>query len=1395
MSWRSTLARRGPWIGLGVVAVLGGALGVAIGPGAASLVDTLADGQEVWRLGRLRVDGVSGPHLGRLSARRILILDEQGAWLEANNARLRWNPWALLRGRVLIDLAAVESAQVLRRPTLGPPQASGGPDLSIVLQRAQVDALRLAPGVAGKTGALFQVSGSLRGATDAISQATLDMVRLDAASDRLRVRYNAAVLDSLQANLEGAPGGAFAGLLQLPDGIGVSLQAVARGDDRKGAAQARARVGNEPVLTLDATWGGGVWRAEATLAPTPIPVAADLTARLGGTIQLQGQGALPGAGQAGRFSASAAAPNLRAAVSGALTDGLQPQGLLNVAVQTEALGALAGQPDLGGAAALDGDVRRAGQRWTVDSRMRVSGLKVGEAVLGAQGPLSLVWAPTEAALEADLDVSASGQDVLARLLQQTRLRLDSRYDRTKEALYLRQMRVSGPNVELEASGALPEGGRISGRWALPRLQVVQSEIAGGAAGTFTLRRDAAGTRLMLIGNGKDLGGPDWANRLLGRSPKLELEAALQGDTVMLRRALLRGPQLRAGASGVVSGERLDLRLESSLKGPFVLGGASIEGSFDASGTVSGPIDAPALHVQAGLDQLDLAGLRVQQAALQVNLEGGASRTGGLTLDARLNGQPLRVRTGLALQDSALVLSNLEAQAARLQLRGDVALGARGPTGALTLDGALAGLWPGVAGRVDGSVALREEGASGPHLAASLNLRRFQLSQRLQLETVRLEADGPLSDLNWRSGLEGQAAGLPLQLQGQGQASFGDAGVTVRADLRGAYAERAIATAEPLMLRSKGDELSGSGALRLEDGLVRFALQQNGAMSLDAQLQRAPLALASVYAGEPLGGTVDGRITLTGRADRLDGTVDLQLSQARLAKRARDPFDARLSARLANDQVQATFTATSRQGLQANLDLRAPVVAAAAPFRLELGRAPAVAEWRVNGPIGGLWDIVGTLDRRLNGQVQGQGRAELAPGRLSGAGQLSLANAEFEDKLTGLRLIDLNAALRFDDNGAEVTTLTAKGPDGGSVSGDGRVAGLQQGRIDLQLANLKLVDRSDIEARAAGDVHLDWNAQGSRLHGALTLEQAVLRVDELRDVAAPTLDVVEINRPGDPPELAARRVAAAARGAPLPEGWDAEDEATGPAEADPLATALGGVTRLDLTIQAPRRIFTRGRGLDAEWALNLAVSGTLEEPRLTGQATLLRGSFALAGRTFDLQNGAIRFDGDPTNVLIELEAQNVGPDLTVTVRLTGSATDPQIQLISDPALPEDEILPQFLFGRSAGDLSPLEAAQLASSLATLARRSSFDLVASARNLVRLDRLDVRQEQGGVSIAGGRYVTRNVYLELSRGALGEAGTKVEWQVRPRLYIVSSFLTNGDQRLSVRWRHDLGAVRAQR
>jgi translocation and assembly module TamB len=143
-----------------------------------------------------------------------------------------------------------------------------------------------------------------------------------------------------------------------------------------------------------------------------------------------------------------------------------------------------------------------------------------------------------------------------------------------------------------------------------------------------------------------------------------------------------------------------------------------------------------------------------------------------------------------------------------------------------------------------------------------------------------------------------------------------------------------------------------------------------------------------------------------------------------------------------------------------------------------------------------------------------------------------------------------------------------------------------------------------------------------------------------------------------------------------------------------------------------------------------------------------------------------------------------------INIQGTAAKPQITLTSSPVLPNDEVLSQVLFGSSASQLSPMEGAELASAAASLAGGSGLDVLGNLRSFAHLDRLALGggSTAGGFSVSGGKYITDNVYLELTGGGRTGPTGQVEWRVRKDLSIISTIAgSGGDSQVSIRWRKD--------
>lgn len=1337
------------WRKLGIAAAAGAATavglgGLAIGPLAPALVEGLADGRRVWRLGTLDVEGVSGS-LGGLRIAEARLSDADGVWLQARDLAVDWRPAALFSGEAFIERAAAAELSILRRPTLTAPRPPQD-GLDLRLDALSIGRIALAPGVAGDA-ATFALEGSLSLQNDAVERLAIDLRRTDGAEDRLTARYEAAPL-TVSAELVGAAGGPFAALLGGP----TRLTAEGIGPD----VAVRGRIGEAEAVAARLRWTQTAWTLEGFADLGAIAPLRALSGRIGARVSVSAAGGRP-RGDTAPFTLQATAPNARLDAQGRLGEGLRLSG----PVRLEAEAAAEAASLSGGRLAFSG-VYRPGATARLEGTLSARGVGLADVRVTGRGPALVEIDRRRVRFEARLaeTQTAAQSAIVRRLLAGGALEAAGVWPRDGGAATLTRLELTGSRLSISARGPLRGEARLAGRWAIADLAALDSNLSGRAGGTLSLTRErAAPWRLAIEGQATRVAGlPSPLGDLIGPSARLAGVLAFPGGPVRLERASLQSRQLRLGARGRL-GDQIALDWEASARGPARIGGVEISGAADVVGRLTGRMGNPALSAQAQLDALSVAGLAASRATLSLTLGAaeagvrrGEVRFSGLVAGKAAEGRArLAVDDGLAFEDAALRWASFTA-------RGSAAFAADGPRVAASLSGAVEDLIPGGTGAIAGVVRLAP-GAEGAILDLELNAAQARLPTGLRITRAQALARGPVDALAVRVSAAGAVRdGRAFTAQAEGRSRREGRDIHFGGDVSGRLGEVSIASRAPVSAAFAADEIRVDADLAIGDGRAEIAWR-SGARTVDGRIVLAdvPIAPFAALAGERAQGSLSGSASLTGSGARLEGQAALAAAGLRVQERGGDPIDARLTGRIAGNRFEGALLARSAAGLEAALEGSIPLDTRAAPLRI--ARSPtgtAQAAWQVRGPIEGLWAVLGPLNQRLSGRVEGAGSAQLTGEQISGEGRIALTDGAFEDGLTGARLTRIDAAIRFDPSGATLERLTAEDGQSGRLTGRGRLEGQDQGRLTLTLAGLRLLNREDVRARGSGDIALAWRPDGALLSGELTLLEATAAPPQTQ-AAVPTLDVIEVNRP---------------ESAPPPE---------------PPARAAGPPVRLDLRLRAPGRIYTRARGLNAEWSLDVRVGGTVDAPLLFGAARLLRGSFDLAGRSFTLTEGLVRFDGPPEGAVLRLEAERDTPDLTVRVLVEGTAADPELTLTSTPSLPEDEILPQALFGREAEELSGFEAAQLAGSLAALAGRSAFDIAAAARDVANLDRLEVREEDGGLLIAGGRYLTRGVYLEVARGPLGGATTSVEWQVRPRFFVISSFGAEGEQRVAVRWRRE--------
>ena len=118
--------------------------------------------------------------------------------------------------------------------------------------------------------------------------------------------------------------------------------------------------------------------------------------------------------------------------------------------------------------------------------------------------------------------------------------------------------------------------------------------------------------------------------------------------------------------------------------------------------------------------------------------------------------------------------------------------------------------------------------------------------------------------------------------------------------------------------------------------------------------------------------------------------------------------------------------------------------------------------------------------------------------------------------------------------------------------------------------------------------------------------------------------------------------------------------------------------------------------------------------------------------------------------------------------------------------------RILFGNSVGELTAVQAVQLAASLNSLRGGSSglnpLGVLQSATGLGRLRIMDADNKTGrGMSVALGQYITNDVYVEVVTDARGYTASQIEISLTPALSVLSQISSFGTSNVNVRYKKD--------
>jgi len=1343
-----------------VSALVVGRLWIASDGGRAWVLSQI-DGRKAGSYGTLSAERLTGDPLGRMQLRRLAVHDAEGEWLVVQNVSIDWAPMALVSGLVDVRALSAGEANFLRQPvTTKEPPSQSSSDIRIKLRSLAIADLAFSKGFAGPE-AHFDLSGRYDQHGRSIN-ARLDATPRDTGSDRFLVdlRREAAGPFSLDADINGAPNGIIANLLGLETGTGVTLKAAASGTLENAAGEASLMIEDAQTATARLKIHERRLTAEVDLNATQLPqLGSRLVSLLGenATLRLEST--------TGRRDAPfGIEASLRAGNISIRGDVNTKNWKLNDPAALDAhitdVSSLLNEP---GELTFRGTAAQNREDWLLRGR---AGLSVsGEEAIPfrkTEGPVKITLSKDTVALSGDLKTTGllARTGAVADLIGETSsIRLAGTYDRAGQVLTLGSANAALAAGSVSAAGTLDLSQKtmnLTGNLSAA-LEGLPGSMRGRVSGPYALSGALTKPVIELNLTAANLTGlPEMLIDATSTSPALRASLRVEDGGLRIDSARLTGQRAVMTAAGrwAWSGTS-DVRASVVQSAPVSAGGWDIS-LGTARVQVTGRQKALRFDISTAAGHASNSNRQITDIALTGDIRAdGGGYSGPLSLRADVEGEPLTLDARFERSKGETRLDAMDGKLGPGLFGGTLVLtDAGGFTGDFTVDGTELE-WNGVHTKeAKGTIRLVREPSSLLELEANLDAQDLQLAagQVLRFDratgTIRSAPEG----YDIRANFVSEHPSYPTDLTFIASANFGAPAANGMFEISGQALGEPVSTAAPAHWKL-GDTPELDADIALLSGRIKAGFTGGGddtRLVFDATGVDLSPALALFEA-------VTNRTYLEGHGDLrvlgADPSGTIHVIAASDVPGVDSSFLLNLDGTLSKSGLRLDLESDYGGRLRLKGDALIPISAAAGRMVAPDRTAPLKGKASLTGDLAVLrtaalaygHDISGTVD--ASAEISGTLEAPTY------SGKASLSDGTYELGSLGFQLSAVTMDATYNGKTLDVTGK-AGAPGGGTFRLSGKLAN-NETQLSTEFSNLLVYNRDGDHMRGTGNLVLEDGEDARMLTGRVFINQARFSLDNLPSARPHALEVRWTDAP------------------PAPD----------------TSSRLRRTLALDIDLQADRRVYVTGRGLDSEWEIDLALTGTPASPQLNGNTSLIRGDLDLAGRPFVFDSGRIDFDGPINRARINVSAERTVKGFDARVDVTGSPLKPAFELSSSPELPQDEILSRLLFGRSSVDLSPLEAAQLASSIARLSGNSGgFNPAGEVQAALGLDRLSIgASESGGAEIGVGQYLSDDVYLELKSAGVEGSSVEVEWQPRPQVSVSSETSATGESKISIRWKND--------
>lgn len=1322
---------------------------------------------------QIDIYGLTGDPLGAFKVGELKLYDKNGHFLTLTDMAMDWSPWAFRNRHLKIESLQIADADVLRRPEMEASNEAPSKPITFDVQEIAISQLILREPVIGQS-ATLQVAAQASQPQDGTLRALLDVKRTDIEGDALSLNIQQSANGVLDGTFEltGLPDGTVATILRAPVQATVSGSGNIQGTLDEGEGNVRIAFDDTPAIVGALSWTAVEAEIEASLTTTDWPLFETSRPALGDTLAVSAK--LDRSRKLQPFSAAVIAENLTADIFGDLGEDISAPERFKFEVHSARMGQILPLPQgySLGASSAKGDLNLGenlsmqaaidlskvvtpyGQFEAIRGPIDVSGRNGRfnfETNLTAAKPLATAELPLT--LGATATLSSKGLiNVDAQRVTELETVLTTAGNQTtaKGSLYLdgSVLNLSGQaQLNIKAIGAVPAG-RVDTQYQLTKEKL--SDLAVSAQGKFSVREPF----------------PAPLDGLIEDDINYDVRMKPVTGGVNINEALIISAGLQAAISGDI-GDQLDLAAEVLMSRSVNVSALEVEAPAQVSATITGARLDPNLRLDGTFESAIVAGQAFEDVRLRAELSDLLTAPRGpVRIVAETEYGSLDAEARLALTPRGYTFDDLNIAIADLTLGGDVALDRNSiATGRLALNLPQDGERYARA-LLELSDRQGEQGISLKAEAQSVAYNAFAI------ETLSAVVSGTLASLAGDIVVEGRRTdsllvrefGLetPLELTRSPDTGY-KLTLTPDAD----YGRYKIGHTEAVTIEYDAGDITANAPLTLNGKSLSIQYARNEAAE-NLQLRTRDLPINVL----PLPGALseakgDMSLNLTlgqGTGQQLSGQAVINIADWRgfgvdagkgFTTTATIDIQPQAAAwRLQNsDSPEFQLSGEGRVPLNSGVTLSA--------LRPDF-MAPMQGQLKLSGSAKPLLGLLTVEDAEPDGILN----AELSISGSLGApqieGQVSGQSLRMEVPELGTRFRDGRFKAAFTTDTIDVSDVYVRDSKDGTLEGAGVFKlgefGRPIGRLDIAAKSFRGLDRKDYEGRASGTLYFESDDETATLGGDIKINEASVKQFVQGRAAVVDIEVEEVNGRMDDIEV----------------------------EAQPKAVPL----YLNLRIRAPRRVFVRTRGLDVELETDITLKGTTSEPLLFGTASVVRGGYKIAGKTLEFTEGTVKFDGKLADAKVSLTAETDTQNIAASVDISGTVAKPEVTLSSTPERPQDEILSALLFGRSVTELSGIEAAQLAGALAQFSGAGGgFDLMGGLRDALGIGQLSIGVDSDGQAvISGGRYLAKDVYLQLFRGVGPEAtGAIIDWELKRNLFLRSKVQGNSEQSVSVKYKKD--------